>query len=95
MMGGDNDNIDGSDNTNNIDAGNYNKHVDVSEGDVSGDTYDDGAADNNAVELYHSAYTADADNADVGSNANKYDGNDDDIDHANDDTKDGNNFGMD
>ena len=94
MMGGDN-NIDESGNANNIDAVNENINADGSEGDVGGDTYDDGAAEDNDVAVDHAAYTSDADNADVGSNANKYDKNDTNNDHANEDTKDGNSVGKD
>ena len=90
MMGGDDDNVDDSDNANNIDSVNDNRNADSSEGDVGGDTYDDGVSDNNDVAIYHAVYTADADNSDVGSNSNKDDANDDNNDHANDDTKYGN-----
>ena len=94
-MGGDNDNVDDSGNTNDIDEVNDNINSDGSEVDVGGDTYDDGVADENDVAIYHAAYTADADNSDVSSNANKYDANDADNDHDDEDTKDGNNVGMD
>ena len=40
MMGGDDDNVDDSGNANNIDAGNYNRNADGSEGDDGGDTHD-------------------------------------------------------
>ena len=73
MMGGDNDNVDDSGNANNIDSGNDNSNEDGSEGYVSGDTYDYGAADENNVTIDHATYTADSDNADVISNANKDD----------------------
>ena len=91
MMGGDDDNVDNYGNTNNIDAGNENMNADGREGDVGGDTHDDGAADNNDFAIDHATYTADADNDDVGHNYNKDDANDADNDNANDDTKDGNN----
>ena len=94
MMGGDNDNVDDSGNANNIYASNKNRNTDGSEVNVSGDTYDDGAADENDVAIDNAAYTSDADNADVGYNANKDDTNDADNDHANDNTKDSNNIGM-
>ena len=45
MMGGDDDKVDESVNENDIDAGNDNKNVDVSEGDFGGDTYDDSTTD--------------------------------------------------
>ena len=92
MMGGDNDNVDDSGNANNIYASNENRNTDGSEVNVSGDTYDDGAADENDVAIDNAAYTSDADNADVGYNANKDDANDADNGHANEDTKYGNNF---
>ena len=44
---------------------------------------------------YNAAYTTDTDNADVVSNSNKYGANDSDNDHSNDNTKNGNNSGMD
>ena len=94
-MGGDNDNVDDSGNTNDIDEVNDNINSDGSEVDVGGDTYDDDAADDNYVSIYYSAYTADADNSDVFSNANNDDENDADNDNADEYTKYGNNVGMD
>ena len=95
MMGEDDDNVDDSGKQNAIDADNDNMNTYQSEGDVGGDTYDDGASEDNDVSVDHAAYTSNADNADVGSNANKYDKNDTNNDHANEDTKYGNNFVID
>ena len=64
-------------------------------GDVGGDTYDVDVDDANDVTIYHAAYTADADNDDVGSNTNNDAKNDADNADADDNTKDGNNVGMD
>ena len=94
MMGGDNDKVDDYGNENDIDDNNDNRKADGSEGDVGGDTYDDDAADDNYVSIYYSAYTADADNSDVFSNANNDDENDADNDNADEYTKYGNNVGM-
>ena len=58
MMGGDIDNVDGSGNENDIDAGNEKMNAYGSECDVVGDTYDDGADDNNDVAIYFALYTA-------------------------------------
>ena len=75
LMGGDDDNVDDSGNANNFDASNDNRNVEGSEGDVVGDTYDDFPADDNNVAINYAAYTADANNSDVGSNTNKDDAN--------------------
>ena len=52
-------------------------------------------SDKNYFTIDHAACTADADNSDVGSNSNKCYENDADNDYANDNTKDGNNVGID
>ena len=70
-------------------------NADDSEGDVGGDTYDDSAADENDAGINYSAYTAEADNADVGSNANEDDKKYANNYHVNDNTNDDNNVGLD
>ena len=95
MIGGDDDNVYDSVNANGIDAGNDNMNAYVSEVYIGGDTYDDGAAEKNYFAIDHAAYTSDAYNSYVGSNANKDDANDTDNYHANDYTKDGNFVGID
>ena len=95
MMGGDYDNVDDYGNVNDIDDGNDKSNEDGSEVNVGGDTYDVDASYTNDVTIYHAAYTADADNDDVVSNANNDDTNNADNSDADENIKDGNNVGMD
>ena len=90
----DDDNVDDSVNTNDIDAGNDDRNEDNSEGDVVGDTYDVDAAETNYVAIYYAPYTTDADNAYVGYNTNNDEANEPDNADAEYDTKEGNNIGM-
>ena len=93
--GGYDDNVDYSGNMNDIDSGNDGMHADGSEGDVAGDTDDVDAAEANDVAIYHTAYTNGAVNYDVGSNTKNNDATEADNADADDNTKYGNNVGMD
>ena len=95
MMGRDDNNVDDSVNSNNIDSRNAISNADGSDDDVGGytDYYDSTEA--NYVAIDYVAYISDADNSDVGSNANNDDANDADNDYDDESTKYGNNVGMD
>ena len=73
IIGGDDYNVDGHGNANDIDDGNDNNTAYSREGGVSGEKYDVDSDDVNYVAIDHIAYTIDANNYGVGFYANNDD----------------------